>query len=89
MPIEKSAFKDLRRNKKRALRNKKAISGLDYLIRKSRQIVAKKDFGAAKDWVAKAVKALDKTAQRGIIKKNKAARLKSRLMVKLNSIKKT
>ena len=87
MPIEKSSFKDLRKSKKRAARNKKVKASIDFLLRKARQAVVKKDAKSA-EVVARAIKALDKAAGHGVIKMNTAARLKSRIMKKLNSAKK-
>lgn len=80
MPVKKAAFKDLRQSKVRAQRNKKVKEDLHYLIKKSRKLLEANDLTAAKEWIAKATKALDKAAQKGIIKKNTAARKKSRLM---------
>lgn len=81
MPIKKSSFKDLRKSRKRTARNKKILENIRYLLRICRKLLGeKKDVGRAKDWVAKSIQALDKAAQKGIIKKNQAARKKSRLL---------
>ena len=87
MPIKKAAFKQIRQTKKRTLRNKKVKDNLKYLIKKSRKLIEAKKKDEAKDWVVKTIKALDKAAQKKIIKKNTAARRKSRLMKRLNSLK--
>ena len=42
------------------------------------------DIEKAKELIPNLYKAIDKTAKRGILKKNSAARKKSRLMAKLN-----
>lgn len=86
MPIKKAAFKHLRQTKKRTLRNKKVKNNLRQLIKKSRKLIEAKKKDEAKEWVNKAVKALDKSAQSKIIKKNKASRLKSRLLRRLNKL---
>lgn len=88
MPIKKSAFKALRQNKKRAVRNQKIREGIAFLIKKSRKQIEAKDFNSAKEFAAKAVRALDKAAQKGIFKKNTTARLKSRLIQRLNKAQK-
>ena len=86
MPIQKAAFKHLRQTKKRTLRNKKVKNNLKLLIKKSRKLIEAKKKDEAKEWVNNAVKALDKAAQSKNIKKNKASRLKSRLMKQLNKL---
>lgn len=87
MPIKKSAMKELKKAKKRALRNRPVLDNLKTLIKKSRREI---ETGGDKtaDLVKQTVKALDKAAQHGIIKKNTAARKKSRLMKRLNKSKK-
>lgn len=86
MPIKKSATKALRQSEKRRLRNLKVKRNLDFLIRKSRKALKAKNIDSAKDFISKTIKALDKAAQKKIIKKNTAARQKSRLVKKLNKL---
>ena len=86
MPIKKAAFKHLRQTKKRTLRNKKVKNNLKLLIKKSRKLIEVKKKDEAKEWVSKTIKALDKAAQKKIIKKNKVSRLKSRLIKRLNKL---
>ena len=73
MPILKSAIKKLRQDKKRTKVNKVYRENLRQAVKQAR-----------KEKTAKAVKlaysALDKAAKQKVIHKNKAARLKSRLM---------
>ena len=79
MPIKKAAFKDLRQNKTRALRNKKIKSDIQALIKKVNKAVVSKDFPKAQDWLKQLIKKVDKAAQKGVMKKNTAARKKSRM----------
>ncbi len=79
MPIKNAAFKALRKSKKHAILNKKIISDLTALSKRVRKAVSGKDEAKAKEWLKGAIKAFDKAAQKGIIKKNNAARKKSRL----------
>jgi len=79
MPIKKSAFKALRQDKKRAEYNKKIKSDLTALIRKVNKAIEKKDRAKAQDWLKQVIKKIDKAAQKKVIKKNTAARKKSRL----------
>ena len=86
MPIKKASIKDLRQSKAKAVRNKKAKENLQYLLKKSRKFIQAKDKNA-KEYVLKTIQALDKAVQKGMLKKNTAARKKSRLMKKLNLVK--
>ena len=83
MPNAASAKKELRKSKKRQARNAKTENNLKDLIKKSRRAIEAKDAGA-KELVLKTIRALDKAAGKGIIKKNAGNRKKSRLHKKLN-----
>ena len=85
MPNLKSAKKELRKSKKRQIRNTQIEENLKKLIKNSRKAIETKD-GKAKELVAQTMKALDKAAQKGIIKKNNRDRRKSRLHIKLNAM---
>jgi len=87
MPIQKAAFKALRQNKKRRERNLKIKNNLRHLLKQSRKSFEAKDKNKAQELVKKLIIALDKAAQKKVIKKNKSSRLKSRLGKKLNSLK--
>ena len=85
MPVRKAQIKSLRKSKKRALVNKAVKTNIKDLTKKSRKAIeAKKD--DAQKLVRNTTKSLDKAAQKGIIKKNAAARKKSRLMKRLNKV---
>jgi small subunit ribosomal protein S20 len=83
MANTKSAKKELRKSAKRLVLNKKIKDNVKDLIKKSRKAIEAKD-EKAKELVAKTLKALDKAAQKGIIKKNTRDRNKSRLHLRLN-----
>jgi small subunit ribosomal protein S20 len=87
MPIKKSAQKELRKSKKNQIYNKKVVDHLKNIIKKSQKAISQKE-NKAEELVQGALKALDKAAQKGIIKKNTRDRKKSRLQKKLNQIKK-
>ena len=79
MPITKSAKKALRGSAKKAvfnLRRKRAMKDAVKSITKS---VSSKNKDEAASKLSEAYKAIDKAAKRGVIKKNTAARKKSRL----------
>ncbi len=86
MPNTKSAKKELRKSKKRYIYNKNIKETIKYLIKKTRKAIEAKKVEEAKEWAFKAFKALDKAAQKGVIKKNTRDRKKSRLHRKLNML---
>jgi len=87
MPIKKAAFKHLLQTKKQTARNIKVKNQIRFLVKKTRKAFAAKDKNKAAEALKKAIKVLDKAAQKKIIKKNKASRLKSRLSKQLNQLK--
>ena len=72
MPITKSAKKKLRKDIKRESENLKLKKTYKKTVKTTRENPSKKNLSEAN-------KVLDKAAKKGIIHKNKAARLKSRL----------
>ena len=79
MPIKKSAVKYMRVTAKNTIRNKVANGVVKSAIKKTREAVTAGNIDEAQETLKKAIKALDKAAQKKIIKKNTAARKKSRL----------
>lgn len=84
MPIKQSAFKALRQNKKRHLRNIAVKTELKTVIKKFREAIQSGDKEKAKTLLRLATSKLDKAASHGIIHKNTASRKKSRILKKLN-----
>ena len=82
----KSAIKRNRQNKKRRLRNRVFRGQARTYIRDARASMLAENLEEARVSALKAVKALDKAAEKGIIHKNNAARRKSRLMKQLNAL---
>lgn len=72
----KSSKKDLKRSEKRRIANQSVRTSLKTFIKKARQGGSDADSSEA---LKKAVSAIDKAVQRGIIHKNQAARRKSRI----------
>jgi small subunit ribosomal protein S20 len=87
MPNLKSAKKELRKSKARASHNNQIAEDVKTLIKKSRKAISAGD-AKAQELIGKTLKALDKAAQKGIMKKNTRDRNKSRLQVSLNKNKK-
>ena len=82
----KSQIKRNRQNEKRRLNNRNVRGAARTAVNQAR---AAFEEGApeTKEAVLKAISALDKAAERGVIHKNNAARRKGRLMKKLASFK--
>jgi small subunit ribosomal protein S20 len=79
MPIIKSAKKAMRQNERRRKRNliwKRKIKDIEKKIEK---LIKEKKKNEANKLLPQLYKVLDKAAKNNIIKKNKAARLKSRI----------
>ena len=84
MPVTKTAKRALRQNirrKKQNLGKKVALKSLEKQLKK---LLTKKDIQGARALLPSYYKALDKAAKTGIIKKNKAGRVKSRTTVLVN-----
>lgn len=83
MPQTKQAEKSLRQDKKRALRNTKIRANIEILLKKTRRAISSKADNA-QELLRQIAKQIDKAAQKGVIKKNTASRIKSRLMLSWN-----
>ena len=79
MPIIQSAKKALRQNVRRRTRNTKQKESYKKTVKQYRKLVLEKKLDDAKKFLPAVFKVLDKAAKTGVIKKNKASRLKSRL----------
>lgn len=90
MPIKENARKYMRVTKRKTLRNKIVKGVVKSAVKNTRTAVASGDAASMKETYLKAQKAIDKAAAKGIIKKNTAARKKSRLnaAIKKASLKK-
>ncbi len=86
MPNIKSVKKDVIKSRKNHLRNIAAKSAMKTFIKKAKSALEGQvaEGTNAAESVRLACKAIDKTAERGIIHKNQAARRKSRLMKRAN-----
>jgi len=87
MPVTKSAKKALRQNIRRRKRNLQRKAELKSVIKQYKKLIAaahstnsgQGEKEKAKEYLSQVYKKLDKAAKVGLIKKNKASRLKSRL----------
>lgn len=82
----KSAKKRIRVSERRRLRNRQYRSASRTLIRRAEIAIEAGDADAAQEAVQRAISMVDRTASKGIIHRNKAARDKSRLLKKFNSM---
>jgi small subunit ribosomal protein S20 len=86
MPNVKSAKKRVKTNEKRRIRNRQARATLRTALKQANVSVVSGDLEAAKTATQQAFSLIGKTAKKGIIHRNKAARQESRLMKKLNAL---
>lgn len=86
MPNIHAAEKAMRRSAKLKVRNRGAVSHARSQVKQASVAITAGDAAEAEKTTLAAIRALDTAAQKGIIKKNNAARRKSRLMKKLNAL---
>ena len=80
----KSSIKRIRSSRRRAEYNRITRSTARTYVKKARRLIEEGKLEEAQEVVRKAVSALDKAAQKGVIHRNNAARHKSRLVKQLN-----
>lgn len=81
-----SALKRVRQEEKRTDVNRARKSRLRHQVRTMRRALEEKDSNAAQALLAPTFSMIDKAAKWGIVKKNTAARYKSRLHARLKSL---
>jgi len=86
LPSTRTAEKELRVALRRRARNKSTRSATRTRIKKVESLIRSGNLEAAQAAVKIAISALDKEAEKGVSHKNNAARRKSRLMKKLNTL---
>ncbi|MFE8696752.1 30S ribosomal protein S20 [Cytobacillus sp. FJAT-53684] len=86
MPNIKSAIKRVKTNEAKNAQNVTVKSAMRTAVKKVDAAIVSNDAAAAKTTFADAASKLDKAAAKGLIHKNAAARKKSRLMKKMNSL---
>ncbi|MDD2622897.1 MAG: 30S ribosomal protein S20 [Bacteroidales bacterium] len=83
MANHKSALKRIRQNEKKRLANRYWAKTMRNALKKARNIQQASEL---KEKMPEVVSLIDKLAKKGVIHKNKAANLKSGLMIKLNKM---
>ena len=86
MANSKSALKRVKVSERRRLRNRTYRSAARTMVRRAESVISTGDVDAAASAVGSAVSMLDRTAGKGVIHRNNAARRKSRLMSKYNKM---
>ncbi len=84
MPHTPAAAKSLRQNVRRRERNLHVLKSVRKSLHDSRRAIRLKNIEEAKKLVLATIKALDRAVAKGIVKKNTAARKKSRLVRAMN-----
>ena len=86
MPNKAAAWKHLRQTKVRTARNDRYRAGIVYLRRGFVKALATKDAKQADTAFRLLQKALDRAAEKGVLKDNTVSRLKSRMIAKVKAI---
>ena len=83
MAITSSAKRAIRVSARKGVFNARRMNTMRDSVKSIKKLVLAKDFKGAEVALSGAYKAIDKAAKRGVIKKNTAARKKSRVVAML------
>lgn len=72
--------------KKNTVRNRSIKGVIKSTVKKTLDAVQQSDLAVAQEWYKKAQQAIDKAAEKNVIKKNTAARKKSRLNARVKKL---
>lgn len=89
MPIIKSAMKRVRQEEKRRARNVATKRRIKSATKSTLKNIDEKAVKAAQEELKKAISLLDKAVKKGTLHKNTAARRKSKLTLKYNTVAET
>ena len=81
-----SALKRVRQEERRTVVNRARKSRLRHQLREMRRLLEGKDASGAQALMPKTFSIIDRAARWGIVKKNTAARYKSRMTARLRSL---
>lgn len=79
MPITKSAKRAIRSSERKMVYNDRRKKAMKEAVKETKTLLSAKDKKAVQEMLSKAYKAIDKAVKTKLIKKNTAARKKSRL----------
>ena len=88
MPIERTAYKELRKAKLRHFKNVSTKTEIRTLVKSFEKLAADKKPDEAKKALNAAVSKIDRASAKGVLKNNTASRKIARLMKKFHSLKK-
>jgi small subunit ribosomal protein S20 len=86
LPHKRSAYKEIRKSKKRHLRNVSLKSDLKTSIKRFEKLIVEKKIDEAKGYLKTLIQAIDKAVSKGMLHKNNASRKISRLTKKIASL---
>ena len=86
MPVHKTVLKRQRQNLRRRMINKRNRTKLRNQIKKLRALIARGAEEEARQALPATIVIIDKSVANGILHKNAAARLKSKLTLQVNSL---
>lgn len=86
MPGSKSVDKATRAARRRRLRNRMVQSRMKTDMKKANRLIGAGELESAEKEVLTAVSSIDKAVSKGVFHRNKGARLKSRIVKKLNAL---
>ena len=86
MPQIKSAKKRIKQSEKKATRNRQIENRTKNALKKFRGLINPQSIEQAKQELPSITALIDSTASKGVWHKNKAARIKARLMKKMNTL---
>ena len=81
-----SALKRVRQDEKRTEFNRRNKTQLRHQIREMRRLIGSKDSSAAQKLLPETFSIIDRSAKLGVIKKNTAARYKSKLHLRVKAL---
>jgi small subunit ribosomal protein S20 len=81
-----SAIKRIRQTKRRNAKNQRNASRLKTQVRRLKRALEGNDAASAKELLKPTISVVDKSVQSGILKKNTASRIKSRLTRRVRSL---
>ncbi|MFA5169411.1 MAG: 30S ribosomal protein S20 [Candidatus Paceibacterota bacterium] len=88
MPVTKTTKRRPAQIERRRVVNQKRILEMRKLIKEANTLLSNKNIEEVEKMLPRIYKAIDKAAKRGVIKKNAAARRKSRMAKKISNLKK-
>lgn len=84
MPIKRAAYKQIRADKKKTLKNISVISAIKTMTKKLNNLISSKNKDKLESGLRSFVSLLDKAAQKGIIRRRTASRKIAQMSKKIS-----